>query len=53
MEINGKEITELVHVPTGNVIFSGGGNIDLMFLNQLNTPVRLMCTNDKGVHVKF
>lgn len=25
MEINGKEITELVHVPTGNVIFSGGG----------------------------
>ena len=26
MEINGKEITELVHVPTGNVTFSGGGS---------------------------
>lgn len=27
MEVNGKEIVELVHVPSGSVIFSGGGLI--------------------------
>lgn len=26
MEVNGRTIQELIHVPSGNVIFSGGGN---------------------------
>ena len=41
-----KGIKELVHVPTSTVLFSGGSDIDLMFLNGLNTPVRILCNGN-------
>lgn len=41
-----KGIKELVHVPTNTVLFSGGSDIDLMFLNGLNTPVRILCNGN-------
>ena len=41
-----KGIKELVHVPTGTVLFSGGSDVDLMLLNSLRTPVRILCNGD-------
>lgn len=41
-----KGIKELVHVPTSTVLFSGGSDIDLMFLNGLSTPVRILCNGN-------
>lgn len=41
-----KGIKELVHVPTGSLLFNGGSDIDLMLLNGLSTPVRILCNGD-------
>lgn len=46
MLANGQEIKELWHVPTGSLLFNGGSDIDLMFLNGLSTPVRILCNGD-------
>lgn len=38
-----KGIKELVHVPSGSVIFSGGSDIDFMFLNGFaRSPIRIL-----------